>query len=232
MSEAEVQHCIKIERMLQSTVSSMNSLPKSMNTKAELWNEYQVVITECEEMLAVLGDMHLPETKPRVLELTDAGPGVGCSNGAVQYRMAETILVHGLDKVVRVDRARGDSGQNEAERTNASIGDALVTGEALKWEYHKRFEGMSREEINALSLHEYEVLEEQRMKKNAWRAAADLAEQVDGEPALNGVISCRVTPNKSEQFLWDHDHLEKYITASSKDSVNCISRGENFTLNM
>ena len=105
--------------------------------------------------------MPLPETKPGVLELTDAGPGVGCSNGAVQYRMAETILVHGLDKVVRMHRARGDSGQNEAEHTNMSMGDALVTGKTLPWEYHKCFEGMSREEINTLSLHEYEVLEEQ-----------------------------------------------------------------------
>ena len=83
MSEAEIQHCIKIQRMLQSAVSSMNSLPKRAKTKAEVWNEYKVVITECEEILNVLGDMHLPET-----------------NGAVQYRMAETILVHGLDKVV------------------------------------------------------------------------------------------------------------------------------------
>ena len=48
----------------------MNSLPKSAKTKVEVWNEYKVVITECEEILAVLGDMHLPETKPRVLELT------------------------------------------------------------------------------------------------------------------------------------------------------------------
>lgn len=179
----------------------MNRLPQSSNTKAELWNEYQVVIKKCEEIMAVLGDLHLPESKPRVLELTDAGPGVGCSNGAVQYRMAETILVHGLDKLVRVHRARGDSGQNEAERTNMSIGDALVTGETLQLEYHKRSEEMSEEEISALSLQEYEVLEEQRMKKNAWRAAADLAEQVDGEPSPNGFISSRVTPNESEQFL-------------------------------
>ena len=70
-------------------------------------------------------------------------------NGAVQYRMAETILVHGLDKVVRVHRARGDSGRNKAERTNAN----------------------------------------------------SPCQEVD-------------------------------ITASSRDSVNCISRGENFTLNM
>lgn len=132
--------------------------------------------------------------------------------------MAETILVHGLDKVVYVHRARGDSGQNEAERTNASIGDTLVTGETLQWEYHKCFQGTSREEINALSLHEYEVLEEQRMKKNAWRAAADQAEQVDGQPAPNSFITYRVTPNESEQFLWDHDHLEKYNSAKSETS--------------
>ena len=132
--------------------------------------------------------------------------------------MTETILVQGLDKVVRVHRARGESGQNEAERTNASIGDALVTGETLQWEYHKRFEGMSSDEINALSLHEYESVEGQRIKRNAWRAAADLAEQVDGEPTPNGFIFCRVTPNENEQFLWDRDNLEKYILVKSETS--------------
>ena len=39
MSEAAVQHCIKIQRMLQSAVSSMNSLPKSAKTKVEASNE-------------------------------------------------------------------------------------------------------------------------------------------------------------------------------------------------
>ncbi len=48
-----------------------------------------------------------------MLELTDAGPGVGCNNNAVQYRMAESILINNFDKVIRVHRARGDSGQNE-----------------------------------------------------------------------------------------------------------------------
>lgn len=62
---------------------------------------------------------------------------VWSSEDYVQYRMVETILIHGLDYVVRVHRARVDSGQNEAERTNASIGDALVTGETLQWDFHK-----------------------------------------------------------------------------------------------
>ena len=42
---------------------------------------------------------------------------------------------------------------------------------------------MMKEEIEALSLQEYEQLEENRVKKNAWRAATELAERVDGEPA-------------------------------------------------
>ena len=44
------------------------------------------------------------------------------------------------------------------------------------------------------------------MKKIAWSATADLAEQVDGEPASNG------------WFLWDRDHLKKYILAKSETS--------------
>ena len=77
---------------------------------------------------------------------------------------------------------------------------------------------MSREETEALSLQEYERLEEERMKKNAWRADADLSERVDGEPAPNGVLSCQVTPNENEQFLWDRDYMEKYISTKSESS--------------
>ena len=139
---------------------------------------------------------------------------------------SQTVLIHGLDKIVPVHRARGNSGQNEAERTNASIGDALVTGETLQWEYHKRFEGMSRDEIEALSLQEYEQLEEERMKKNAWRAAVDLAERVDGESAPSGFTSCRVTLHESEQFLWDRDYMEKYIsTKSGSGKLNLPGNG-------
>lgn len=168
----------------------MNSLSKSANIKAELWKGYQVVINICEEILVVCDNLHLPKAKPRV----------GCNNGAVQYRLAEQIIIHGLDKIARVHRARRDSGQNEAERTNASIGNALVTGENFQWDYYKRFEEISREETEALSLQEYERLEEERKKKNAWGAAADLSERVDGEPAPYGFFSCQVTLNENEQL--------------------------------
>ena len=35
----------------------------------------------------------------------------------------------------RIHRAPHDSGQNEAERSNAAIGKALVDGRELHWEY-------------------------------------------------------------------------------------------------
>jgi hypothetical protein len=75
---------------------------------------------------------------------------------------------------------------------------------------------MNAEEIEALSLQEYEQMEEERMKKNAWKAAAVLAEWVDGEPAPSGFLTCSVTPNKREQFLWDKSYLENYITNKSE----------------
>lgn len=165
MTAGEGQLCGRVQKMVQSVLFSTNNLAKSANTGVHLWNEYQIVIKECDSILQLFEDLKLPKAKPRVLELTDAGPGVGCNNNAVQYRIAGAILIHGHDKVVRVHRGRGDSGQNEAERTNAAISDALVTGETLDWEYHKRFENMSTDEIEALYLQEYEHMEEERMKK-------------------------------------------------------------------
>lgn len=47
---------------------------------------------------------------------------------------------------------------------------------------------MSEEDIEALMLQDYEKLEKERMEKNAWKAAADLAERVDREPAPHGFI--------------------------------------------
>ena len=49
----------------------------------------------------------------------------------------------------RNHQAPGDSAQNEAERTNASIrigSDTLVNGMALKWEYFKSFDDQLTDE--------------------------------------------------------------------------------------
>ena len=57
-------------------------------------------------------------------QATDAGPGVGVSNLEVRFRDIEIARIHSSDRVNRIHRAPGDSGQNEAERSNAAIGDS------------------------------------------------------------------------------------------------------------
>ena len=67
-----------------------------------------------------------PRTCCSILKTTDAGPGVGITNTEVRLRDAEIPCIHSSDRVNRIHRAPGDSAQNEAERTNAAFGDALV----------------------------------------------------------------------------------------------------------
>ena len=78
------------------------------------------------------------------------------------------------DRRTRIHRATNVSGQNEAERSNACIGDALVDGESLHWEYYKELEGLTEDEVAEMSLKEVEEFENNRMVKNAWRVAEEV----------------------------------------------------------
>ena len=92
--------------------------------------------------------MKCPKICCNILKTTDAGPGVGISNIEARFRDVEIARIHSSD---RVNRAPGDSAPNESERTNTSIGYALVDGTALKWDYFKPFDGLTDEEIKKLS---------------------------------------------------------------------------------
>ena len=58
---------------------------------------------------------------------------MGSSNVEVRYRDAEMARILNSDRVNRIHRARDDSGQNEAERSNACICEALGDGGAMQW---------------------------------------------------------------------------------------------------
>ena len=73
--------------------------------------------------------------------------------------------MYNSDLPTRVHQPRGDSWQNEAERTNSAIGDLIVDGSTINWEFHKQFEGLTEEEISSLSLQEYEQHKKDRMEK-------------------------------------------------------------------
>ena len=61
-------------------------------------------------------------------------------------RLLETARAHANEKVLRIQRARADSRQNEAERRNACIGDALCDRGSPKWQIYETFHGRSRGE--------------------------------------------------------------------------------------
>ena len=86
-----------------------------------------------------------------MLELTDAGPGVGVSSAECRWRLLEKARIHNSDKVLRIHRARDNSGQNEAERLNACIGDALCDRGTLKLQIYKPLHGLSVDEISSLT---------------------------------------------------------------------------------
>ena len=119
------------------------------------------VISEEIEKLAPA--VHLPV----ISEPTDAGPGVGVSNLEVETRFVELSKTQCTDRRVRIHRAHGDSCQNEAEGTNASIGDALVDGGSIKWEYFTPYDGLSEEKINDMTVEDLESYAEYNMERNA-----------------------------------------------------------------
>lgn len=86
------------------------------------------LIIHCNIILDLLVTFKLPEVKPVIAEYTDAGPGVGVSNLEVRFRMAEMSRIHTTSRRTRIHRARGDSAQNESERTNSAIGKLYAIG--------------------------------------------------------------------------------------------------------
>ena len=78
------------------------------------------------------------------------------------------MLLSIIQTIVFVVIGQGDSWQREAERTNSAIGDDLVDRATIKWEHTKRFEGMNEDEIQSMSLKEYENYGKMRMQSNAW----------------------------------------------------------------
>ncbi|CAC5426571.1 unnamed protein product [Mytilus coruscus] len=88
----------------------------------DLTEWYENLIGNCTGLLKLFDGLHLRKLKPRVQELTDAGPGVGKSNRDIRFRAAEKVLIENLDFYSR--RATGDC-QNEVERTQSAVGKAI-----------------------------------------------------------------------------------------------------------
>ena len=128
---------------------------------------------------------------------------MGITNREVRFRDAEVTCINSSDRVNRIHHAPGDSAQNEAERTNAVIGDALIDGSALRWEYFKSFDGLTIEEIDALSASEVKRKETDCMEKNVWQVTQGVAAMVDDDPGpARDFVKCYVTTCQKDLFFF------------------------------
>ena len=187
------------------------------DVEKEFLNEaYESLLSNIKQLLSQISELKLPIIKPRWLDLTDAGPGVAVSNGDVRFHDAERAMFLGSDWRCRCHRARGDSCQNEAERTNSALGDAIADGGTIEWEYYEQFHDLTDEQAQNLSLKEYTEYEEARMEKNAWKVAVDVENRLDDAPVLKEFVKAHLTKPEDKQFFFNKDNLKQYLNAQSE----------------
>lgn len=185
----------------------------SQLTGEQLWQVYGDLQRNMNQVLDCIKELQLPPVKTDILKNTDAGPGVGSSNVEVRYRDVEMARILNSDRMNRIHRARDDSGQNEAERSNACIGDALVDGGSLQWKFYDALGGLTQEEIKSLSLDDIKKREELAMEKNAWTVAKNVAERISDEPGPAGdYMQSYVTPCKDRHFFFNTEHLRQFLS--------------------
>lgn len=118
------------------------------NVRKSLWEDFtKYVLPKANFVLDNVVELKLPPVKPSWADLTDAGPGVGVSNFEVKFWDAKLVCMHKSDYRIRVHRSCGDSGQNKAERMNSAIGDSVVDGGTIDWNFYKRFDDLTDQEI-------------------------------------------------------------------------------------
>ena len=155
-----------------------------------------------------------PISKFRFVELTDGGPGVGISNKDVQMRIAQRARILDADYLVRHHLANNDSSQNDVERCQGYVGDAICDGGSLLWEYRKPFDGLSDEEIEKMTVQELEEHELQRMEFNSYKVCEELTMRINGARAPGGYMKCYTSQKLDDMLFNDQLYLSKYLSAT------------------
>jgi hypothetical protein len=167
---------------------------------------------------------YLFTNKSRVHKFTDAGPGVGVTNHDVQMRCAEIILLTEPDYYIRHHLANDDSSQNEVERCQSYVGDAICDGGSIPWEHKTPYEGISDEELASMTLEELEESEHAHMKYNAFKVCDELTCRIDGATAPGGFMKAFTSSDANELFFNNHNCLKAYLAMSDNAENPCPGR--------
>ena len=150
--EKERIYNLKLDELHGALLNFQQSL--QMFTEEVILTEYDTITAKLSYILNQINDLDPVDVKPRWCDLSDAGPGVAVSNFDAQFRDAELARMWGSDYRIRLHLSRNNSHSNEAESTNSAIADSVVDGQTIEWEFHKLFNGISDDKIEAMTIHD------------------------------------------------------------------------------
>ena len=185
-----------------------------MFTEEVILSEYDAITAKLSYILNQINDLGPVDVKPRWCDLSDAGPGVAVSNFDIQFRYAELARMWGGDYRIRLHLSRNDTRSNKTERTNSAIADSVVDGQTIEWEFHKLFDGISDDKIEAMTLQELERHQDERMKLNAYMVRDEVVKRIDGAPCLKEEIVAYPSPD--DPFSFNKAEICKHHTASNQ----------------
>ena len=84
----------------------------------------------------------------------------------------------------------------EHRKLSSAIGDSVVDGSTIDWNFYKRFDDLTDREVEEMTPNDFEKYEKDRMSKNAWRVAEIVRARVDDAPVLGDFISALLAEKK------------------------------------
>ena len=125
-------------------------------------------------------------------------------------------MLTNLDYYIRHHLAADDSSQNEVERMQSYVGDAICDGGPIDWEYKEQYEGLCEDQLNEMSIEDLEKSELDRMKYNAYKVCEELTVRIDGAPGPGGYMKAYTSEKNENLFFNNHS----YLSSSDKNSMS------------
>lgn len=219
-----------------STVLHPENLPHYEKLKAELLplsdmiNQLAILLstespqnlaTKLDQLCSKCSTVHkmisLPRMKTKIIESTDAGPGVSIHQHDVQMRIGQRIRIQDNDYYIRYHLANGDSSYNEVERCQSYIGDALCDGSTIEWERQKLLDPQKVDILKRMSLEELQAAEEKRMVHNARMVCKEIQSKLDGAVAPNGYMKAFTNLSTEELFFNDAEFLDMFLSKGVRE---------------